>query len=124
MKPQHSPDFVTEWCDQPESSDMTESQIMRSHLIETELAHQLSSTPHVDFDRLVVRRLPNNSICLEGSVRSVDSDFDIEDYVKCALGVDQVFDRLTRSSSTTAAGEETFSGEDTVTDWPVPPSTK
>lgn len=124
MNPEQSPDFVTEWSDVPESNDMTESQIMRSHLIETELAHQLSNTPHVDFDRLVVRRLPNNSICLEGSVRSVDSDFDIQDYVKCVLGVERVFDRLTRSSSTTAAGEETLSGEETVTDWPVPPAPK
>lgn len=66
MYPEHSPDFVTEWSDLPEANEATESQIMRSHLIETELAHQLSSTPHVDFERLVVRRLPNNSICLEG----------------------------------------------------------
>ncbi|HBN74274.1 MAG TPA: hypothetical protein DD473_00315 [Planctomycetaceae bacterium] len=87
-----------------------------AHSVEKELASHLNSKSGMEFENLVVRRLPNDAICLEGILRTDDSDFDLSDYLKCALGVETIVNRVTMRG-TCCAGEETLSGEDTVVDW-------
>ncbi len=87
-----------------------------AHSVEKELASHLNNKSGLEFENLVVRRLPNDAICLEGILRTDDSEFDLSDYVKCALGVETIVNRVA-TRNTICSGEETFSGEDTVVDW-------
>lgn len=112
-------EFFNEWmaC-QNEGGAQGAASALSCHVVETELANQLNSKPGLEFDRLVVRRLPGNSICLEGTMKTEDGEFDIEDYVKCLLGVDSVINRLLVKQTSQSCGEDTVcSGEETVVDW-------
>lgn len=109
--------YINEWSSvenvkKTRSIDMPHA----GHTIEKELASYLNSKSGMEFENLVVRRLPNDTICLEGILRTDDSDFDLSDYLKCALGVETIINRVAMRR-TSCAEEETLSGEDTVVDW-------
>ena len=110
-------DFFTEWSDSPLPDDLLFSRATGCHSVESQVARQLIAQPDLAFDRLVVRRLPGNSICLEGSVRIDTDSFDFDDYVKCLLGCDEVINRLSVKRSGPCGDETRNPGEDTVVDW-------
>lgn len=110
-------DFVTEWTDCGDSFEDSGISFVGNHVLETELANQLTSKPGLSFERLVVRRLACNSICLEGIMFSEDEDFDIEDYVKCLPGVQAVINRLTVVKGAPCGEDTCCSGEETVVEW-------
>ncbi len=111
-------EFFTEWTSSKPVGQVTPASTLSHHEVETELANQLTAKPGLLFDRLVVRRLPNNSICLEGTMHTDDDDFDIADYVKCLVGVNSVINRLHVKPQPLMFEEETVCpGDETVVDW-------
>lgn len=114
MKSPSDTEFFTEWTDCESCGDLYDASLHSRHQSETELAHQLNALPDVEFQRLVVRRLPNDAICLEGTMRLADDEFDVEDYVKCLAGVKAVLNRLSVKRPHSCGEDTAFFGEDTV----------
>ncbi|MBL4883457.1 MAG: hypothetical protein JKY95_02835 [Planctomycetaceae bacterium] len=118
MKKLNSELYTTEWCAECADKEIIndDSTSRCSHLIEKDLAHQLSTRPNVEFDGLVVRRISGDAVCLEGVIRTKDDNLDISDFVKALYGVNVVVNRLVDRGC--CASEETVEpDEDTVTDW-------
>jgi hypothetical protein len=66
------------------------------HRLEFDVQHRLRTAPGLEFETLVVRRLPDG-ICLEGVLKSVEIDPDLADLVRKVAGVTRVLDRVVRT---------------------------
>lgn len=65
----------------------------KSHSIESQVQRKLLAQPHLRFASLVVRRMPNNGVCLEGVLEASDGS-DICTLARQVDGVQQVLNRL------------------------------
>ncbi|MCG6155747.1 hypothetical protein [Rubinisphaera margarita] len=110
-------EYVTEWTTGENARGTRSAESSGAYCIEKELATHLNSLAGLDFDSLVVRRLGNSSLCLEGTMRTDDAEFDLSDYVRCALGIDGIVNRVVTQPRSRAGEETSYAGEDTVVDW-------
>lgn len=65
------------------------------HLLEFDVQHRLRTVPGLDFETLVIRRVPDG-VCLEGVLKSGEGDPDLTDLVRQVAGVTRVLDRIVR----------------------------
>lgn len=115
MSEKHFTDFVTEWTDCGTLSNSQGAAADSCHDWEKEVAQHLLARQGVTFQRLVVRRIACDTVCIEGSM-FCEEEFDVEDYLKCLPEVERVLNRLTIIPRP-SCGEETLCGEETVVDW-------
>ena len=111
--------YTTEWCGDSCEADFDEYDFSdrKNHHVERELAHRLESSSDVEFDHLVVRRVGDDAVCLEGVVKSDCDCPELDKYVKTLYDVDKVINRLVVRPA--PVGEETGFplGDETVTEW-------
>ncbi|MCA8987360.1 MAG: hypothetical protein KDA78_06955 [Planctomycetaceae bacterium] len=112
--------YVNEWAGEEltqSASELTGEQSSWTHSIEQSIIHELSRLPDLNVESLVVRRLDNDAICLQGVIRTDDPDFDLSTQVRLMFGIDKVINLA--STRPTLSGEDsmTLSDEDTVVDW-------
>ncbi len=115
MSEKHFTDYVTEWTDCGALTVSHASHSVSCHDWEKEVAQHLLARQGVRFQRLVVRRISRDTVCIEGTMLC-EEEFDVEDYLKCLPEVERVLNRLTVIPQP-ACGEETMCGEETVVDW-------
>ncbi len=119
MKERKKEQYTTEWCGNCGCGDFAEYDFSdrKNHVVEKDLAHHLESQSDVEFDHLVVRRVSDDAVCLEGVVKTECNCPDFKDYVKTLYGVDKVINRLVVRPA--SAEEETVFPveEGTVTEW-------
>lgn len=65
------------------------------HRLEFDVQHQLLTAPGLEFDSLVVRRVPDG-VCLEGVLKSTGEGCELADLARKVTGVTRVLDRVVR----------------------------
>ena len=65
------------------------------HGLEFDVQHQLRTTPGLEFESLVVRRVPEG-VCLEGVLKSGADGCELADLARKVTGVTRVLDRVVR----------------------------
>ncbi len=65
-----------------------------NHRIEREVQRELLSEPRLKFSSLVIRRMNNNGVCLQGVLEADDESPDVCSLAQRVSGVEQVLNHL------------------------------
>lgn len=111
--------YTTEWCGDSCETHFDEYDFSdhKNHHVERDLAHHLESNSDVEFDHLVVRRVGDDAVCLEGVVKSGCDCPGLDEYVKALYDVDKVINRLVVRPASSEEETDSPLGEETVTEW-------